>query len=118
MFFKKKIILVCILTILNFSSLNAAENVVFIDIDYVLNNSNLGKSIYNDLEKINKDNLNFLNQKEKAIKEKKEKINKTKNIVSKGELEKSIKLFNEEVEKYKIEKNDLHNAFKKKKMMN
>ena len=115
MFFLKKFILVFILTILNFSSSIAAENIVFIDIDYVLNNSSLGKSIYNDLEKINKNNLNLLSKKEKIIKEKKEEINKTKNIVSKDQLEKDINLFNQEVAKFKKEKNDLLNEFKKKK---
>ena len=115
MFFLKKFILVFILTILNFSSSIAAENIVFIDIDYVLNNSSLGKSIYNDLEKINKNNIDLLSKKEKIIKEKKEEINKTKNIVSKDQLEKDINLFNQEVAKFKKEKNNLINEFKKKK---
>ena len=115
MFFLKKFILVFTLTILNFSSSIAAENIVFIDIDYVLNNSSLGKSIYNDLEKINKNNIDLLSKKEKIIKEKKEEINKTKNIVSKDQLEKDINLFNQEVAKFKKEKNDLLNEFKKKK---
>ena len=118
MIFFKKFILVCIITILNFSSLSAAENIVFIDIDYVLNNSNLGKSIYNDLEKINKKNIDLFSKKEKIIKEKKEEINKTKNIVSKDQLEKDINLFNKDVEKFKKEKSDLLNEFKKKKIVN
>ena len=87
--FFKKIYFSFILTILNFSSSIAAENIVFIDIDYVLNNSSLGKSIYNDLEKINKNNIDLLSKKEKLLK-KKEEINKTKNIVSKDQLEKIL----------------------------
>ena len=100
---------------LNFSALSASENVVFIDIDYVLNNSNLGKGIYKELEKINKNNIDFLSKKEKIIKDKKEEINKKKNISSKDQIEKDIKLFNEEVEKYKKEKNQRLNEFKKNK---
>ena len=117
MIFLKKLILVCILFIFNASSLNASENIVFIDIDYVLNNSNLGKSIYKDLEKINKNNIDILSKKEKIIKDKKEAINKTKNIASKDQLEKDIIFFNQEVEKYKKEKKDLLNEFKKNKDM-
>ncbi len=117
MIFLKKLILVCILFIFNASSLNASENIVFIDIDYVLNNSNLGKSIYKDLEKINKNNIDILSKKEKIIKDKKEAINKTKNIASKDQLEKDIIFFNQEVEKYKREKKDLLNEFKKNKDM-
>ncbi len=115
MIFFKKFILVCVIIILNLSSSVASENIVFIDIDYVLNNSNLGKSIYNDLEKINKSNIDLLNKKEKIIKEKKEKINKTKNIVSKDQFEKDVKSFNKEVEKYKREKDDLLKEFKRNK---
>ena len=115
MIYFKKFILVCVIIILNLSSSVASENIVFIDIDYVLNNSNLGKSIYNDLEKINKSNIDLLNKKEKIIKEKKEKINKTKNIVSKDQFEKDVKSFNKEVEKYKREKDDLLKEFKRNK---
>jgi len=115
MIFFKKFILVCVIIILNLSSSIASENIVFIDIDYVLNNSNLGKSIYNDLEKINKSNIDLLNKKEKIIKEKKAKINKTKNIVSKDQFEKDVKSFNKEVEKYKREKDDLLKEFKRNK---
>ena len=61
-----------LLFFLSFFSLSyAEEKIVFIDIDYLLNNSNLGKLIYNDLEKINKNNINILNSKEEIIKQKK-----------------------------------------------
>ena len=98
-----------------FSISYAEEKIVFIDIDYVLNNSNLGKLIYNDLEKINKNNINILNSKEEIIKQKKDNLEKTKNISSKEKLENDIKLFNLEVEKYKKEKNQLIQNFKKNK---
>ena len=67
----------------NFTFSLSAEKTVFIDIDYVLNNSNIDKSIYNELDKINKDNLKLLNSKEKKIKDKKDSIEKTKNVSSK-----------------------------------
>ena len=97
-----------------FNPVKSAENIVFIDIDYVLNNSNLGKVIFKDLEEINNKNIELLNSKEKIIKEKKEAIDKTKNIVSEEQIKKDIKLFNEEVEKYKKEKDELVKKFKKK----
>ena len=60
----------------------SAESTVFLDIDYVFNNSNLGKLIYLDLEKLNKKNLESLELKEKKIKKKK-KYNEIKNNISK-----------------------------------
>ncbi len=109
----KKILFIVFFYLINFASFSSAENIVFIDIDYVLNNSNLGKVIYKDLEKINNKNIDILNSKEDIIKQKKEEINKTKNIASKEQLQNEIKLFNEEVEKYKKEKNQLIEQFKK-----
>ena len=50
--FIKKYILIFIIYLFNIISLHSAENIVFLDIDYVLNNSNLGKSIYIELEKM------------------------------------------------------------------
>ena len=61
--FLKKFIFFLILFCLNFSVVNSSEKIAFIDIDYVLSNSNIGKSIYEELEKINKNNLNHLNSK-------------------------------------------------------
>ena len=109
--FKFKKIVFVIIFILNSSLVYSAENTVFIDIDYVLNNSTLGKLIYKDLENINKKNISQLEEKEKLIKEKKDEINKTKNVTSKEKLDQDILLFNKEVEKYRIEKDQLIKNF-------
>ncbi len=110
MFNFKKIFFVVIF-ILKSSLVYSAENTVFIDIDYVLNNSTLGKLIYKDLENINKKNITQLEEKEKLIKKKKDEINKTKNVTSKEKLDQDILLFNKEVEKYRIEKDELIKNF-------
>ena len=74
----KKLFILFFFTSINTSA--SAENTVFLDIDYVLNNSNLGKLIYSDLEKLNKKNLESLELKEKTIKKKKESIEIKSNI--------------------------------------
>ena len=83
---------------LSASIVNSSEKIVYINIDNVLNNSNLGKIIYKELEKINKENIKNLTEKEKIIKQKKDKINKTKNISSKEKLDEEVAKFNKEVE--------------------
>lgn len=112
MFFIKKKILILFIFFFNISGVFAAEKVVFIDIDYLLNNSNFGKIIFEELDKVNKENIKLLGTKEKAIKERKNKINQTKNISSKEKLENDIKVFNKDVEKFKIEKEKLLRDFK------
>ena len=112
---KKFLSLFFIIFILNINHSLSSEKTVFIDIDFVLNNSYLGKSIYKELEKINKSNIKKLALKEENIKKKKDMINKTKNITSKEKLEKDIILFNQELEVYRVEKDKIFDQFKKKK---
>ena len=111
----KKLFLITLVCFKSISYAYSADKTVFLDIDFVLNNSNFGKSIYLELEKINKKNIDNLNKIEKMLKEKKESIDKTKNISSKEKLQKDVTLFNKEVEKYRAEKNKILQDFKLKK---
>ena len=111
----KKLFLITLVCFKSISYAYSADKTVFLDIDFVLNNSNFGKSIYLELEKINKKNIDNLNKIEKMLKEKKESIDKTKNISSKEKLQKDVTLFNKEVEKYRTEKNKILQDFKLKK---
>ena len=108
----KKFFFILLICLFNISTSFSSEKVVFIDIDYLLNNSNLGKIIFKELEKVNKDNIELLETKEKKIKERKAKINQTKNISSEEKLKKDIKVFNEDVEKFRLEKEKLLTDFK------
>ena len=113
--FLKRIYLILVILFANISIAVSSENIFFIDIDYVLNNSNFGKNIYNDLNDLNEKNLKYLNEKEKLIKEKKLSIEKMKNISSNEKFENDVELFNVQVEKYKAEKDKILNDFIKKK---
>ena len=109
----KKFFVLFILFFFKFNFINASEKIAFLDLDYILNNSNLGKKIYIDLEAINNKNLSKLKNEEKNIIEKREVINKTKNIASKEKLDNDIQKFNQEVENYKQKKNKIMKDFQK-----
>ena len=111
----KRIYLIVLIYFISISSVYSLGNTVFLDIDYVLNNSNLGKSIYTELEELNRLNIQKLSSKENLLKEKKLAIDKTKNISSKEKLQEDISTFNKEVEIYRLEKNKLLEDFKNKK---
>mgnify|MGYP001181644447 CR=1 FL=1 len=66
----KKFFLIILFFFLSTSISNSSEKIAFIDVDYILNNSNLGKSILKELEKVNNENFNNLTQKEQIIKKK------------------------------------------------
>ena len=65
MIFIKKFFFILLICLFNFSIAFSSEKVVFIDIDFLLNNSNLGKVIFKELDKVNKDNIKLLETKEK-----------------------------------------------------
>ena len=67
-----KYILTFIFYICSISSSFSAEKTVFLDIDFVLNNSNFGKSIYSKLDELNKKNFDNLITMEKELEKKKE----------------------------------------------
>ena len=95
--------------------LNAKENIVFIDLNYILNKSNSGKKILNELNIISNDNKkNFSNQ-ETLLEKERNDIKKLKNILSKDEYNKKVALFQEKVELYNKEKAKIIKSFENKK---
>ena len=106
-----------------FNISNANENIRFININYIINNSDAGKILNNLIEKKNKKFTNELNKIGKSLEEKKNKIISQKNILKKDEFEKLIKEYDVEVkdfnEKRKKKTNELSNlnANSKKKML-
>ena len=85
--------------------------IVYIDTDKILNESNAGKDIKKQLDSINKKNVSKFKKIEKELVEEEKKISQQKNILSKEELEKKIKVLQEKAIKFnndvKINKNDL-----------
>ena len=85
-----------------------SKNIVYIDIQYIIDNSDLGifyKSKINMLADNNKENLKI---KKNEIKLKEEEINNQKNLLSKEEIEKKIVSLNKLVKNYHIEQNKIN----------
>ena len=110
-----KYILTFIFYICSISSSFSAEKTVFLDIDFVLNNSNFGKSIYSKLDDLNKKNFDNLIKMEKELEKKKKAIDASKNISTKENLEKEISLFNQDINKFRSEKDKILKNFEIKK---
>jgi len=81
-----KYILTFIFYIFSISLSFSAEKTVFLDIDFVLNNSNFGKYIYSKLDELNKKNFDNLVKMEKKLEKKKKAIDASKNISTKENL--------------------------------
>ena len=83
-----------------FSVSIANENIRFVDINYIVNNSTSGKKLNQIIESKNKKIISELNDLGKKLKEKKDKIVKQKNILKKDELDKLVKNYEIEVKKF------------------
>ena len=112
--FKLNIIILFIFFI-NFSMPHAAEKLAFIDLDKVLKNSNLGKSLLNEIEDLNKKNIKELRNKEAELKKNEDEINKKKNILSEEEFNKEVNILKWKKIKFREHKNKMVAVFEKKK---
>ena len=94
-----------IIVFLNFSNVFAEENIYYLDVDFLLNNSNQGKIIINKLKDINSKNISDLKIKEDELKSLEKEISNLKNIISSEELDKRIVNLKEKIKIYTLEKN-------------
>ncbi len=89
----------------NLSILSAAEKIAFIDLDFVLEKSVLGKSILSEIDELNDNNINELKKIENELKKKEDDIIKKQNIVSNEESQKEINLLKKKIREFrKLEK--------------
>ena len=94
---------------------NANENIRFININYIVNNSEAGKTLNKIIENKSKKITSELNDLGTKIQDKKDKIISQKNILKKEEYEKLVKSYDNEVKKYnniRKQKNEEFNKFR------
>ena len=94
-----------------FSKSYSEEKIVFLDIEFAVNNSNIGKKVLNNLNEIRKNEINKLKIIEEELKAKDKEINNIKNIISKDELNKKINDFKKDVAKFNERKNEIQKKF-------
>ena len=91
----------------------AIEKIVYLDLDYILSNSNKGKNILSDLDKKNNENIKIIKSKEEILKTEEENLLKQKNIISNEAYNEKVKNLQNKVKIFRSEKNQLVTEFKK-----
>ena len=112
---KIKSVIILFFLIISTTFANSNDKVSFIDIDFILKNSNLGKSILNEIENLNNKNIDELQNKEKELKKIEEEIKSKKKILSEEEFKKEVDLLKERIKKYRIYKDELVKDFEQNK---
>ena len=82
-----------------------SKNIVYLDIQYIIDNSDLGIFYKSKINKLVDNNKEKSKIKKNEIKLKEEEINNQKNLLSKEEIEKKIVSLNNLVKNYQIEQN-------------
>lgn len=110
-FFKTLIIFV-----LFYNNTIASDKIAFVDIDLIINGSDLGKKLNKNLnEKIKKEDIR-LKQKEKDLKSKEDKILNQKNILSEEELNRLLVDLRKELTNFRKERISINNKFRDQKL--
>ena len=115
--------LILIITIF-FSFTNASiskENIGFVNVDYLIQNSNIGKKLLANINDKDKKNLDNLKKKNQILQDLESSIKKKKNVISDEAYNKEVIDFKKKFQEFSKEKNKIvqeFNIFKKKEIKN
>ena len=87
-------------------SLSHEKDIVYIDLNKIMNNSIAGKSITSQLENNHKKNISELKKVEEKLKKDEAEIISQKNVITKEEYEKKIIDLREKARKFRKERNE------------
>ncbi len=98
--FSKRFILLIIIVFFYHGNSYSNDRIVYMDFNYVINNSNIGKKVLKELNSLNKKNIDNLKKYQNELKQEIEEINKIKNIASKEDIQKKISAHNTKAKEY------------------
>ena len=87
------------------------EPIVYVDIDFIIKNSDIGKRTLKKINDQNDRNIKDLKKNENILKELEVEIASKKNIISKEAFDKEVISFKEKVNKFKIEQKKMIKDF-------
>ena len=91
----------------------SVEKIVYLDLDFLLSNSNKGKEIILNLEKINKENIKILKEKKNLLNNEEKKLLQQKNILTSEIYSEKRKSLKNQIKNFNEEKNTIALKFKK-----
>jgi len=115
MSFFKKFFFVVLFIFFGISNSFSEQKIAFIDLDFVVENTNVGKGILNELNDLNSQNIKKLKLREDELKLNEEEIKKKQNIISENEYKNEINLLKDKIKTFRNEKNMMVSNFNKNK---
>jgi outer membrane protein len=115
----KRLFFIFIFFFLIISQVNSSEPIAYIDMDFIIKNSEIGKKTFELINNLNKKNIDELKKKEKILNDLENEIISKKNIISKENFDKEVLLFKEKANKFKEDQSKMvqnFNNYKKKEL--
>jgi len=113
------LIIIIFFTFINTSI--SKENIGFVNVDYLIQNSNIGKKLLANINDKDKKNLDNLKKKNQILQDLESSIKKKKNVISDEAYNKEVIDFKKKFQEFSKEKNRIvqeFNIFKKKEIEN
>ena len=113
------LIIIIFFTFINTSI--SKENIAFVNVDYLIQNSNIGKKSLANINDKDKKNLDNLKKKNQILQDLESSIKKKKNVISDEAYNKEVIDFKKKFQEFSKEKNKIvqeFNIFKKKEIKN
>ena len=109
-YFNKLILIIVIF----FTFINASiskENIAFVNIDYLIQNSNIGKKMLTNISDKDKNNLDNFKKKNKILQDLESSIKNKKNVISDEAYNKEVIDFKKKFQEFSKEKNEIVKEF-------
>ena len=90
----------------------SVEKIVYLDLDFLLANSNKGKEILLNIENINKENIKILKEKKNLLNNEEKKLLQQKNILTTEIYSEKLKNLKNKIKNFNDEKNTIAINFK------
>ena len=111
----KRFTLILIILIFNVSFAISNDQIAFFDLDLVIKKSNIGIKTLKKINKLNNENIQKLKINENELKKQESEIKKKENILSSEELKKEISLLQNNLNKFRKDKDVMVSNFNKNK---
>ena len=81
-----------------------SSEISIVDINFLIKNSEKGKKIQKEIDKLNSNQKKIFEKKQNELKEKEQKITQKKNVISEEEFKKEIEIFRSDLNKFNDER--------------
>ena len=112
----KKFLYILIFFFLSINLSHSKEKLAFINLDKILNTSNPGKVVLNDIKMINEKNVADLKKMESELKKNENDLNNKKNIISNEEFQNELTLLREKIKNYNNLKDKMLTSFEEQRL--